>query len=80
MAGKITHLEALSQVCKHLDHGTQEQRKIARLLREENTRKYANIGAIAPDIFIFIIFFPPEELKRRRTGAISVITKKFSNS
>ncbi|TGK06493.1 phospholipase [Leptospira fletcheri] len=64
MAGKITHLEALSQVCKHLDHGTQEQRKIAKLLREESTRKYANIGAIAPDIFYFYHILSPRRTKK----------------
>ncbi|PJZ68445.1 phospholipase [Leptospira perolatii] len=64
MAGKITHLEALSQVCKHLDHGTAEQRKIAKLLREESTRKYANIGAIAPDIFYFYHVLSPRKTKK----------------
>ncbi|TGK06605.1 phospholipase [Leptospira semungkisensis] len=64
MAGKITHLEALSQVCKHLDHGTPEQRKIAKLLREESTRKFANIGAIAPDIFYFYHVLSPVRTKK----------------
>lgn len=70
MAGKITHLEVLSQICKHLDHGTADQRKIAVLMRAESNRKFANIGAIAPDIFIFIIYFLLTKPKRLPDGEI----------
>ncbi|MBF3377826.1 zinc dependent phospholipase C family protein [Leptospira borgpetersenii] len=64
MAGKITHLEVLSQICKHLDHGTADQRKIALLMRAESNRKFANIGAIAPDIFYFYHVFSPRKTKK----------------
>lgn len=57
MAGKITHIEVLAQAIKHLDHGTTDQRSISHLLLDQTNRKYANLGTIAPDIFIIIIFF-----------------------
>lgn len=53
MAGKITHLEVLTQVLKHLDHGTPDQREIANLLKNPQYQKYANVGTIAPDIFYY---------------------------
>ncbi|MCC6275402.1 MAG: zinc dependent phospholipase C family protein [Leptospiraceae bacterium] len=59
MAGKITHLEVLSQVCKHLDHGTPEQKKIAKTLRIEENKNYANLGTVAPDIFYFYHVLTP---------------------
>ncbi len=59
MAGKITHIEVLAQTIKHLDHGTEEQRKIATLLLDPSYVKYANLGAIAPDIFYYFHFLNP---------------------
>ncbi|MDX1960098.1 MAG: zinc dependent phospholipase C family protein [Leptospiraceae bacterium] len=59
MAGKITHLEVLAQVAKHLGHGNPEQRKIASLLTSKETKNYANVGAIAPDIFYFYHILSP---------------------
>ncbi|MCB1179861.1 MAG: zinc dependent phospholipase C family protein [Leptospiraceae bacterium] len=53
MAGKITHLEVLGQVIKHLDHGSSEQRDIAKLLSNQMFKRYANVGTIAPDIFYY---------------------------
>ncbi|MCE9500350.1 MAG: zinc dependent phospholipase C family protein, partial [Leptospira sp.] len=59
MAGKITHLEVLSQVCKHMDHGTNDQRKIAKILRIDQNKNYANLGTVGPDIFYFYHVMTP---------------------
>lgn len=59
MAGKITHIEALTQTIKHLSHGDSEQRKIADLLYNPYYRKYANVGTVAPDIFYYYDFLSP---------------------
>ena len=59
MAGKITHIEVLAQSIKHLDHGSEEQRKIASLLIDPSYSKYANFGAVAPDIFYYFHFLDP---------------------
>jgi hypothetical protein len=59
MAGKVTHLEVLAQVAKHLDQGTVDQRNIAQLLTSPLTKKYANFGAIAPDIFYYYHILSP---------------------
>lgn len=64
MAGKITHLEALSQVKKHLEHGNSTQRKIASLLSRPDVSSYANLGAVAPDIFYFYHVLQPKRTKR----------------
>jgi len=64
MAGKITHIEALSQVRKHLEHGNATQRKIADLLTRPDTRNYANLGAVAPDIFYFYHVLQPSRTKK----------------
>ncbi|MEM7180946.1 MAG: zinc dependent phospholipase C family protein [Spirochaetota bacterium] len=53
MAGKITHLEVLFQVIRHLEHGSSEQKTIAKLLKQEPYFRYANVGTIAPDIFYY---------------------------
>ena len=60
MAGKITHIEVLAQTIKHLDHGSEEQRKIASLLNDPSYNKYANFGAVAPDIFYYFHFLDPK--------------------
>lgn len=59
MAGKITHLEILAQTVKHLDHGNPVQKKIASLLSHPVYSKYANLGAVAPDIFYYYHIFSP---------------------
>jgi len=59
MAGKITHIEVLSQTIKHLDHGTPEQRNIATILSNPLYRNYGNLGAVAPDIFYYYHFLSP---------------------
>ncbi|GBF49489.1 zinc dependent phospholipase C [Leptospira ryugenii] len=64
MAGKITHIEALSQVKKHLEHGNATQRKIATLLNRPDTAAYANLGAVAPDIFYFYHVLQPQRTKK----------------
>jgi hypothetical protein len=64
MAGKITHIEALSQVKKHLEHGTPTQRKIAALLNRHDTAAYANLGAVAPDIFYFYHVLQPNRTRK----------------
>lgn len=56
MAGKITHVEVLTQVKKKLDHGTNEQKEIAKFLQKETIRKYSYVGTIAPDIFYYYHF------------------------
>jgi hypothetical protein len=61
MAGKITHLEVLTQVAKHLEHGTQAQKNIATLLKGEQTQRYANLGTIAPDIFYYYHVLSPNK-------------------
>lgn len=53
MAGKITHLEVLNQVIRHLEHGSDEQKNLAQLLKHENYFRYANVGSVAPDIFYY---------------------------
>ncbi|TGL19049.1 phospholipase [Leptospira yanagawae] len=64
MAGKITHIEALSQVKKHLEHGNATQRKIANLLSRPDVASYANLGAVAPDIFYFYHVLQPKRTKK----------------
>ncbi|BDA78455.1 hypothetical protein LPTSP3_g13850 [Leptospira kobayashii] len=64
MAGKITHIEALSQVKKHLEHGNATQRKIAALLNRQDVSHYANLGAVAPDIFYFYHVLQPQKTKK----------------
>ena len=64
MAGKITHIEVLAQVSKHLDHGSANQRKIAELLLNPLFKKYACVGAIFPDIFYFYHFYSPLRTKK----------------
>lgn len=64
MAGKITHIEALSQVKKHLEHGNSVQRKIAELLNRKDLANYANLGAVAPDIFYFYHVLQPNRTKK----------------
>lgn len=69
MAGKITHLEVLTQTIKHLSHGDSEQRKIADLLYNPYYRKYANVGTVAPDIFYYYHFLSPvRTTKAQRWG------------
>ncbi len=64
MAGKITHIEALSQVKKHLEHGNATQRKIAALLNRPEVSSYAYLGAVAPDIFYFYHVLRPQLTKK----------------
>ncbi|MCZ8157205.1 MAG: zinc dependent phospholipase C family protein [Leptospira sp.] len=64
MAGKITHLEALSQVKKHLEHGNTAQRKVASLLSRPDLSAYANLGAVAPDVFYFYHVLKPKLTKK----------------
>jgi hypothetical protein len=59
MAGKITHLEVLTQATKHLAHGSPEQKEISELLSHPLYKKYANFGSIAPDIFYYYHIFSP---------------------
>ena len=59
MAGKITHIEVLGQTIKHLHHGNSMEREIATLLDNHSFQKYANLGAIAPDIFYYYHFLSP---------------------
>jgi hypothetical protein len=64
MSGKITHIETLSQVIKHLEHGTTVQRRISSLLKREDVRNYANFGSVAPDIFYFYHVLSPKRTRR----------------
>ncbi|MCB1189165.1 MAG: zinc dependent phospholipase C family protein [Leptospiraceae bacterium] len=61
MAGKITHVEVLTQVKKKLEHGTSEQKKIAEFLYRASNRKYGYVGTIAPDIFYYYHFLSREK-------------------
>ncbi len=65
MAGKITHIEVLIQTIKHLEHGNPEQKKIAELLTNSELKKYANLGAIAPDIFYYYHILSPSKITSR---------------
>ncbi|WCL50883.1 zinc dependent phospholipase C family protein [Leptospira sp. GIMC2001] len=64
MAEKITHIESLSQVIKHLEHGSTVQRRIASLLKREDVRNYANLGSVAPDIFYFYHVLSPKRTRK----------------
>lgn len=64
MAGKITHIEVLSQAIKHLEHGSNDQRKIAKLLQNESNSRYSNAGTIAPDIFYYYHILNPKRSLR----------------
>ncbi|MCB1157822.1 MAG: zinc dependent phospholipase C family protein [Leptospiraceae bacterium] len=64
MAGKITHLEILTQVIRHLEHGSEENKQIAKLLKSEECFRYANTGTIAPDIFYYYHVLNPDKSKK----------------
>ncbi len=64
MSGKITHIESLNQVIKHLEHGNSTQKRISNLLKREEIRNYANLGSIAPDIFYFYHVLSPKKTRR----------------
>lgn len=60
MAGKITHIESLTQTIKHLEHGSATQRKIASLLKRDDVKNFAHLGTVAPDIFYFYHVLSPK--------------------
>lgn len=64
MSGKITHIESLNQVIKHLEHGTPTQRSLATLLTRDDTRKFACLGAVAPDIYYFYHVLSPKKTRK----------------
>jgi hypothetical protein len=64
MSGKITHIESLNQVIKHLEHGNSTQRAIASLLSRKEIRNYACLGAVAPDIFYFYHVLRPKKTRK----------------
>ncbi len=64
MSGKITHIESLNQVTKHLEHGNSTQRRIANLLSAPETRNYAYLGSVAPDIFYFYHVLSPQKTRK----------------
>jgi hypothetical protein len=66
MAGKITHIESLSQAIKLLEHGSADQKKLARLLDSPHTRNYSYFGSIAPDLFYFYHVLSSRKNKKSR--------------
>ena len=53
MAAKITHLEVLKQTTVLLEHGTEEQQRMARHIAAPHLNRFANLGSIGPDVFYF---------------------------
>lgn len=64
MSGKITHIESLNQIIKHLEHGNSTQKTIAEILSSKETRNYACLGAVAPDIFYFYHVLQPKKTRK----------------
>ena len=53
MAAKITHLDVLKHTTVLLEHGTEEQQQMARMVSAPHLNRYANLGSIGPDVFYF---------------------------
>ena len=57
MAAKITHLEILKQALVLLDHGTDAEKEIVRIIQDPALNPYACLGSVAPDVFYFYHVF-----------------------
>ncbi len=57
MAAKITHLEIFKQAVIHLEHGDDKQKRLARMLQNQELARFAALGTTAPDVFYYYHLF-----------------------